>query len=76
MAAKRVAPHDRVINEKRKTDLLAGNLQICFFLCTGNLPAEIHRSLEVPISLCDPRTESAQSNIDLFIGGIPLPLRW
>ncbi len=46
MAAKRVAPHDRVINEKRKTDLLAVNHQICF-LCTDNLSAEIHRSLGV-----------------------------
>ena len=46
MAEKRVAPHDRVINEKRKTDLLAVNHQICF-LCTDNLSAEIHRSLGV-----------------------------
>ena len=46
MAAKREAPHDRVINEKRKTDLLAVNHQICF-LCTDNLSAEIHRSLGV-----------------------------
>lgn len=46
MAVKREVPHDRVINEKRKTDLLAVNHQICF-LCTGNLPAEIHRSLGV-----------------------------
>ena len=45
MAAKRVAPHDRVINEKRKTDLLAVNHQICF-LCTDNLSAEIFGRFE------------------------------